>query len=85
MDIRKADKHIKNVKIKNLKTLKNFIKTKNLGKGEITMESTMVRPCTPAESLKQSLIEMKLIREGKLDKHSYWDAMKEFDNEEDDE
>lgn len=45
----------------------------------------MVRPCTPAESLKQSLIEMKLMREGKIEKRSYWDAMKDFDNEEDDE
>ncbi|MBV7276444.1 hypothetical protein I6U48_26545 [Clostridium sp. PL3] len=83
MNIRKVDKHLKKIKIKDFKKLKRFIKTKNFTKGEITMENTMVRPCTPAESLKQSLIEMKLMREGKMDKRSYWDAMKDFDDDED--
>ncbi|MBZ9621416.1 hypothetical protein G9F71_000730 [Clostridium sp. FP2] len=49
------------------------------------MENTMVRPCTPAEPLEQSLIDMKLMREEKIKKLSYWTAMKDFDNEDDNE
>lgn len=29
------------------------------------------KPCTPQESLEQSLKEVKLMREGKIPKHSY--------------
>lgn len=39
------------------------------------------RPCTPAESLEESLLEMKKIREGKIPKESYWDMMEDFDND----
>ena len=49
------------------------------------MNTTVKRPCTPVESLKQSLIEMKLIRQGKIKKQSFWDMMKHFDNEDDEE
>lgn len=38
------------------------------------------RPCTPTESLEESLMEMKEIREGRLPKKSYWNLMKDFDN-----
>lgn len=41
----------------------------------------IIRPCTPTESLKQSLIEMKLMREGKMEKRSFEEAMKDFENE----
>lgn len=39
------------------------------------------RPCTPAESLRQSLMEMKEIREGRMPKKSYREMMEDFDNE----
>lgn len=39
------------------------------------------RPCTPSESLVQSLKEMKLMREGKLPKKSWWDYIKEKKDE----
>ena len=35
------------------------------------------RPCTPSQSLAQSLKEMILIRQGKLPKKSWWDYIKE--------
>lgn len=39
------------------------------------------RHCTPKESLKNALKEMKLMREGKIEKQSFWDMMKELDEE----
>lgn len=86
MKIRKWTK-VKIYKLRVDKLIRIFDKhpiSKNLKKGEITMDNTILRPCTPEESLKQSLIEMKLMREGGLKKRSYWDAMEDF-NEEDDE
>lgn len=53
-----------------------------LKKGRVnTMDNTTIRYCTPSESLKDSLKEMKLIREGKKEKRSYWDMMNDFDEE----
>lgn len=40
-----------------------------------------VRPCTPLESLKQSLIEMKLIRNGQLPKRNCDDFIKELEKD----
>lgn len=37
------------------------------------------RPCTPLESLAQSLKEMKLMRESKLPKKSWWELKAELD------
>lgn len=48
------------------------------------MENVIKRPCTPVESLRESLIEMKLIREGKMPKKSYWEMMEDFDEEDED-
>lgn len=48
------------------------------------MKIATVRPCTVEESLKQSLLEMKLMREGKMDKRSYWDAIKDLETDEND-
>lgn len=51
-------------------------------KGRVnTMDNNTMRYCTPSESLKESLKEMKLIREGKKEKRSYWDMMNDFDEE----
>ncbi len=62
------------------------IKLNNSRGRDITMDNTMViRPCTPAKSLKQSLKEMQLMREGKMEKRSYMDEMKDFYKDEDDE
>lgn len=41
------------------------------------MDTAIKRPCTPSESLAQSLKEMKLMREGKLPKKSWWDYVKD--------
>ncbi|MGL4731533.1 MAG: hypothetical protein ACRCW0_08110 [Clostridium sp.] len=43
------------------------------------MKTALIKPSNPAESLKQSLLEMQLMREGKMDKSSYWDAMKDLE------
>ena len=52
--------------------------------GGVTMNAnTLQRHCTPGESLKEALKEMKLIREGKAEKQSFWDMLKELDDEED--
>lgn len=52
-------------------------------KGRVnTMDNNTIRYCTPSESLKESLKEMKLIREGKREKRSYWDMMNDFDEQE---
>jgi len=40
------------------------------------------RYCTPLESLEQSLIEMKLMREGKIPKKSWWDLKEQLKDEE---
>lgn len=45
-------------------------------KGGKKMNATVKRPNTPAESLKQSLIEMKLIRDGKQ-KAKTWKELRE--------
>jgi hypothetical protein len=45
--------------------------------------NALQRPCSPKESLKKALQEMKLMREGKLEKPSFWDMMKELDEEDD--
>lgn len=47
------------------------------------MSESIKRPCTPEESLKQALKEMKLMREGKLDKpeQTWREFMKELDKE----
>jgi len=39
------------------------------------------RPCSPKESLEQSLKEMQLIRQGKLKKRFWKDLKKELENE----
>ncbi|WP_165452703.1 hypothetical protein [Paenibacillus thalictri] len=41
------------------------------------MNSVVKRPNTPAESLKESIEQVKLMREGKLPKKSWWDYIKE--------
>ena len=43
------------------------------------MDNKNSKPCNPEESLKQSLIEMRLMREGEMDKIPYWDATKSLD------
>lgn len=45
------------------------------------MEKVIERPCTPAESLKQSLKEMKLIREGKLPRRNLDDFLNQLEKE----
>lgn len=42
-----------------------------------TMEN-ILRPCTPIESLQQSLKEMQLIRKGQAPRHSLDDLLKEL-------
>ena len=42
----------------------------NNTKADIDMAITIDRPCTPVESLKQSLKKMKMIREGRLPKNN---------------
>lgn len=43
--------------------------------------NTVQRPCSPKESLKIALNEMKLIREGKMEKQSFWNMIKELGEE----
>lgn len=45
------------------------------------MNTTIKRPTTPAESLKQSFKEVKLIQEGKLPKKSWRELYNELKNE----
>jgi hypothetical protein len=49
---------------------------------EIKKELDNERYCTVAESLEQSLKEMKLMREGKLPKKTWRELMEELNNEE---
>lgn len=50
-------------------------------KGGRKMNATAQRPNTPSESLKNSLIEMKLIREGKKKGKSWRELREELKNE----
>lgn len=52
-------------------------KTNDIKGGLPKMDVTAKRPCTPSESLVRSLEEMKLMREGKLPKKSWWEYIKE--------
>lgn len=45
------------------------------------MNTACERPCTPSESLVQSLKEMKLMRQGKMKKHSWDDLKKELEKD----
>ncbi|WP_156158195.1 hypothetical protein [Gordoniibacillus kamchatkensis] len=45
-------------------------------RGKKNMDALVKRPTTPAESLKQSLIEMKLIRQGKK-KGKTWSELRD--------
>lgn len=45
------------------------------------MENLLIRPCTPAESLKQSLREMKLARSGKAPKRNLDDFLTRLEKE----
>lgn len=46
------------------------------------MNTTIQRPITPAESLKESLQQMNLIREGKLPKKTWRQLREELNKEE---
>ena len=48
---------------------------------ELNRDEDCERYCSPAESLEQSLIEMKLMREGKLPKKLWDDYIKEIQDE----
>ena len=48
---------------------------------KLNMDATCERPCTPSESLAQSLKEMKLMRQGKMKKHTWDDLKKELKND----
>lgn len=45
------------------------------------MENEIIKPCTPAESLKQSLKEMKLIRSGQLSKRNLDELLDQLEKE----
>jgi len=47
---------------------------------EMDRNENCERYYTPAESLEQSLIEVRLMCEGLLPKHSWWDLKKELDD-----
>lgn len=44
---------------------------KEKAREEIRMDTTVKRPCTPSQSLAQSLREMNSMREGKLKKRTW--------------
>jgi hypothetical protein len=56
--------------IKRLSTY-NIIKISVKNNGGVSMSNTVERYCTVAESLEQSLKEMKLMREGKIPKKTW--------------
>ena len=56
-------------------------KIKHIRKGDVDMENIIKRPCAPIESLKQSLIEMKLIRAGKAPKRNLDDFLDRLERE----
>lgn len=56
-------------------------KIKHIRKGDGNMENVITRPCAPIESLKQSLIEMKLIRAGKAPKRNLDDFLNRLEQE----
>jgi len=54
-------------------------KNKNSKGRKSNMDTT--RPCTPTQSLIQSLKEMKLMRQGKMKKHTWDDLKRELKND----
>jgi hypothetical protein len=63
---------------------KGKLKGEQGNKGDTNMENTIERekrPCTVAESLKQSLKEMNLIREGKMPKRNLDDFLDQLEKE----
>lgn len=60
---------------------KKGIKIKLKKRRSNIMDNSNMNYCTPRESLKESLKEMKMIRKGKKEKCSYWDMMNDFDDE----
>ena len=68
--------------IKRYKKTISIYKIKVRINGGVSMNTNIIqRHCTPKESLKNALYEMKLMREGKVEKQSFWDMMKELDKE----
>ncbi len=72
----KKDKDIQNVD----KANEEKRKIKGDGKMENTIEKEE-RPCTITESLKQSLKEMKLIRQGKMEERNLDNFLKQLEKE----
>lgn len=69
---------------KKIKKRQAIIKqNKKLHNGGASMNITVERHCTPSESLKEALKEMQLMREGKKEKSSFWDMMKELEEDDD--
>ncbi|OLN33836.1 hypothetical protein [Desulfosporosinus metallidurans] len=50
-------------------------------KGKNIVDTSIERHCTPAQSLKQSLREMKLMRNGKMKKRSWKEFREELNKE----
>jgi len=50
---------------------------------ELNRDENCERYCTPAESLQESLVEVRLMREGKLPKKSWRDLKKELEKDKD--
>jgi hypothetical protein len=53
-------------------------------KGGVNMENVLERPCTPSESLRRSLREMRMIRQHKLPKRNLDDFLDSLEKETED-
>lgn len=68
-------------KYKLTKVYKQNNSVNSLTEGELSMENTIKRPCTPIESLKQSLIEMNFIRKNNLPRKNLDDLLDQLERE----
>lgn len=79
----KGNKNASSSKAKSKNMDKLYKKQKKNKEEDDAMAKVIERPCTPAESLEQSLKEMKLMREGKLHKKTWKDFLKELKDDDD--
>lgn len=76
--------YIRRYKIDKIKSRQAIKVSCRIGEG-MCMNAVLERHCTPNQSLREALKEMKLMREGKAEKQSFWDMIEELDDDEDDE
>lgn len=58
----------------------DLVKRKNRNEEDNKMETAIKRPCSPVQSLKQSIKEMFMIRRGELPKRTWAELKKELES-----